>query len=136
MLATLRVHRRSGTLRIGNAEEIENQGENLAQALVEKQKPPGDLFARELVGVLLHDAEKAPEELEHRQQRKRLPVGNSVRLEGRQPACSTALEKLETEPALADAGLADDADHLRVSAYRPGERGFQRRSLVLTADEA
>jgi hypothetical protein len=64
-LTTRRVHPRGGTLRIGNAEEIEDQGENLAQALIEKEKPAGDLFAHELVGVLVRDAEEVPEELEH-----------------------------------------------------------------------
>jgi hypothetical protein len=44
-LATLRVHRWGGTLRIGNAEQIEDQGKNLAQALVERRNLPA-IFSR------------------------------------------------------------------------------------------
>ena len=65
-LTTRRVHRRRGTLWIGNAEQIEDQRENLAQALVEKEKPSGDLFTRGLIGVLVRDGEKVPEELQYR----------------------------------------------------------------------
>ena len=68
-------------LRIGNAEEIESQGENLALALVEKQRPSGDLFPRDLLRVPLGGTEEVPEELEHRQQGKCLTVWNPVRLE-------------------------------------------------------
>ena len=65
-LTIRRVHRRGGTLRIGNAKEIEDQRENLAQALIEGHKPYGDLFTRGLIGVLVRDTEEVPKELEHR----------------------------------------------------------------------
>jgi hypothetical protein len=64
-LSALRVHRWSRALRIGNAEEIEDQREYLAQALVQKDIPSGDLFTGGLVGVLLSDTEEAPEQLKH-----------------------------------------------------------------------
>jgi hypothetical protein len=108
----------------------------LAQALIEEDIPSGDLFTGGLVGVLLSDTEEAPEELEHRQQRQCLPVWNAVRLEDRKVPRPATLEKLEAEPALADAGLADNAYHLRVSADCSGERRIQSGHLVQTADEA
>ena len=76
----MRGHRWSGALRVGNAEEIEDQREYLAQALVEKDIPSGDLFTGGLAGVPLRDTEETPEELKHRQQRKRPAVRNAVRL--------------------------------------------------------
>ena len=65
-LTTRRVHRRGGTLRIGNAKEIEDQRKDLAQAFVEGHKPSGDLFTRGLIGVLVRDGEEVPKELEYR----------------------------------------------------------------------
>jgi hypothetical protein len=51
-------------------------------------------------------------------------VGNAVCLENRMVPRPATLEKLEAEAALADAGLADDTYHLRVSTDRPCERRF------------
>jgi hypothetical protein len=61
---------------------------------------------------------------------------NAVSLEDRKSSATAALEKLETESALAQARLADDPDYLRAAASRPSKRGFQSRHLVLTADKA
>jgi hypothetical protein len=79
---------------------------------------------------------EAPEELEHRQQRKRLAVWNTVRLVDRQLSCPAAREELEAEPTLPHARLADDPDHLSVPGNCPAERCFQIRYLVQTSDES
>jgi len=63
-------------------------------------------------------------------------VRNAVRLEDREAPFPATLEELEAESALADPWLADDPDHLRAPADRPGERGFQSGGFVLTADES
>ena len=56
---------------------------------------------------------------------------NAVRLEDREAPFPATLEELEAEPALPNARLADDTDHLRAPTDRPGERGFQSRGFVL-----
>jgi hypothetical protein len=63
-------------------------------------------------------------------------VGNTLRLADREPTCPTTPEEFEAETALADARIADDAEHLCSALGRPGQRRFQGRDLVETADEA
>ena len=93
--------------------------------------------ARVAVAVLLGDAEVGAEQLEHRQERDRLPVRDAVALVDVHAARPAALEELEAEPALAGArprrrrrrpaplprsARASAASSTRISSSRPTKR--------------
>src|SRR5262245_42102895 len=59
-----------------------------------------------------------------------------MRLVGRDTAGAAALAELETEPALAEPGLAHHSDHLPSALERPRQRRLQSRHLEGPADEA
>src|SRR5207249_2761048 len=114
----------------------EHEREALAEPLIEEEELPGDLLARRLRAVLLRHAVDVSHELEHREVGNRLPVRDAVRLLHRNAAGTAALDELPAEPALADARLGDDPDHLPVAVHGAGERRLERRHLVDAADEA
>ena len=62
-LARLGVHARRRALGVGHREEVEDQRQVLAEALVEQQQLAGDPLARRLVGVLLGDVEVGAHDL-------------------------------------------------------------------------
>ena len=68
-LAGCGVHGGRRAVRIGDAEEVEEDGQRVAVALVEEQQPPRDLLARGAVVVVVGDAEVLTEGLEHWQDR-------------------------------------------------------------------
>src|SRR6266849_5380555 len=65
-LLRLRIDSRRWILRIRHAEELEQQRQRVAEALVEKQQRAGDLSPRFVVRVLLADSEVRAPELEDR----------------------------------------------------------------------
>ena len=136
-LARLGVHPRRGALGVGHGEEVEDQGQVLGEALVEQHELAGDPLARRLVGVPLGDLEVRAQELEHGQERDGLGVrlaGDVV--DGHRPS-PAALRELVAETALADAGLADDPDHLPAGRRSACSRALSSTPSSLVApDEA
>ena len=120
----------------GHAHEVEVQRQTLAQALVEQQQAAGDALARGGVAVLLGDAEEGAEQLQDRQERDRLAVRDAGGLVGHQAARPAALEELEAQAALAEPGVADDADDLGVALAGARQRRLEHLHLVAAADEA
>ncbi len=59
-----------------------------------------------------------------------------LRLEDLEPALAAALAELVAEPALADAGLGDDADHGPVAGLGSLQRALENGHLLVAADEA
>src|SRR5262249_52315826 len=111
-LERLRVHGRRRALWVGHPQEIEDEGELLAQPLIEEHEAPGDLLARDLLGVAPGDAEEGAERLEHRQERDLSPMRDAPRLVHREAPRPAALRELEAQTALAHPGWRDDADNL------------------------
>jgi hypothetical protein len=134
-LPRLRIEHWRGPFGVRNPEEVVEDGERLAEPLVQEQKPPRDLLACRGVAVLIADSEERPEELEHREEREGLSVGHAVRLVGRDAPCATPLEELRTESTLPDAGLPDDPDDLALPVERPLQAGLEDGHLARSADE-
>ena len=61
-----RAHLRHRAVGVGHAEEVEHQRQVLGEAGVEQQRPPGDLLARQLLGLALADPEEGAQHLQHR----------------------------------------------------------------------
>jgi hypothetical protein len=107
--------RGAGRFGSSDAEELEHQGQQLAQTVVSQHKPTRYLLAHRLIGVSFGNTVIAAENLQHRQ------VGNVLAVRDRapdldgQPARPAAFEKLKAQAALAGAGLGDDADDLAVA---------------------
>src|SRR5439155_18947908 len=121
---------------VGDAEEVEEELQCLAELPVEEQEPPGDLLARDSVAVPLADAEIAAHDLQDGEERDHLPVRHAVRLVDGEAAGTAALGELVAEPALADSGLGDHAHHLALTVERTGEGRLEGRHLVRSPNEA
>ncbi len=134
-LVGLGIHARRRALGVGHSEEIEDQRQVLAEALVEQQQLAGDPLARRLIGVEVGDVEVGAHDLEHGQQRNPRRVRLAGGLVHGDPARTAAADEDVTEAALADAGLTDDADHLRPSRHSLLQRLIERLHLIVTADE-
>jgi hypothetical protein len=130
-LARLRIHPGHRAVRVRHGEEVEHQGQALGEALVEEQQLARYPLARHPVGVALADLEIRAQELEYGQQRDRLRVRLACHVVEGDVLRLAALHELVAEAALADAGLADDPDHVRL----PRERLLQRMQFLVAADE-
>ena len=82
------------------------------------------------------NTEEAAEELEGGQEGDCLPMRYPVRLVCRDSPRSASIQEFETEPALADAGIGDDANDLSAPLHRMTESRLERRHLLVAADEA
>src|SRR5439155_7375653 len=66
---------------VADAQELEHQGQRLAQRFLEQEHGSGHLLARGAVVVVLGDAEVRAQVLENRKERRRPGVRESVCLE-------------------------------------------------------
>ena len=128
-LARLRIEPRRRALRIGDAEEVEEQRQRIGEAVVEQHHAPGDLLARAAIVVLERDAEVGAEQLEDGQERNVAPVGDGAALVDAHAAGAAALEELEAQAALPGARLGHDAHHLAVARGRLLERVLERAQI-------
>src|SRR5439155_10614244 len=104
--------------------------------LVEEQKPAGDLAPRLDSRVTPGDPEIDSEQLQDRQVRDGLAMRGAVRLVDGDSPCKGLDHELATEPALAYAGLAHDADHPPLALEGGVEGRCQSAGLRLASDEA
>ena len=115
LLPLLGVDRGRRVRRVRHAEQVEDERQHLR-----KRCPSGAAGRRSSRGssraVAIPDPEEGAPQLQHGQQRDRLPVRDAAALEDRDPARATALDELGAQAALAGARLGDDADHLTVAA--------------------
>ena len=81
-------------------------------------------------------SKKLAHQVHHRHQRHRLAVGEAAGVVDGHASRPPALGELVAEAALADPGLADDADDLGVALLRGREGLLQHLHLVAAADEA
>ncbi len=122
--------------RVRHAEQVEEKGQHLAEALVHQQQPPGDLRPRRLGAVAVGDPEEGTPELQHGQHRDRLPVRYAVPLEHRNAARPAAIEELRAQARLARARLGHHPHHLAAAAARALQRGLEHRHVAVAPDEA
>ncbi len=120
---------------VGHAEQVKEDRQVLAQAVVERQQARTDLLADDRLGLVFLHPEVGPQQRQHRQQRHVLAVGDTARFVDRETAGSAALHELEAEPALARPGFGDDAHRLSVLGQSALEGGFQSRHLGGAPDE-
>ena len=134
LLALLDIGRRRRIGEVGDAEQVEDDRQVLAVAFVHGSSAP-EIFARAASGPSSSPTSKegAPE-LQHRQHRRRLTVGEAARLENRNAARAAFLDELRAEPRLPGAGLSHEPDHLTAAA-RPLERGLERGQIVISPNE-
>ena len=135
-LLRLGIDPRHGALRIGHAEELEHHRQQLAEALVGKQQPPGDLLAHGEVGIGVGDAIVVTERLQHRHKGNVLAMRDRAAHRYSQSARTAAFEKLETQAALAGTRRGDDADDLAVTGARLLQCGVEGLHVGVAADEA
>src|SRR5262249_56608830 len=112
---------RERPLRIGHAEEVEDERERLPEAVVEQHERARDLAACRRRIVPLRDVEVRAEELQDGEERQRAAVREAVRLVDGNAAGSPPLHQLQAETALADPGLAPPAADLRLPPHPPLE---------------
>ena len=127
---------RHRTLRVGHAEELEQDRQNLAVAVVEQEQVSGELLARAAVRVLLGDAVVVAEDLQDRQERNVLAVRRAASLDDAHAGGAAVLGELVAQPALARPRLGHDADHLSVAGAGARQRRLQDVHLGVAADEA
>jgi len=135
-LPGLGVRPRGRSLGVGDAEELEQQRERVAEPLVEEHERAGDLPAGGVVAVLLGHPEVAAQQLQHGEEGDELPVRHPVRLVDRDAPGTAALGELVDEPALADAGLGHHPHHLRTPRQRVRQHRLEGSHLVVAPDEA
>lgn len=73
------VHGCSRTLRVGDSEKVEGEGQECFEVAVEQQQAPGNLLARQLIPILVCDPEVVAEDFQDRQQRNHLAVRRTMR---------------------------------------------------------
>ena len=93
-------------------EQREQGRQRVAQRLVQREQLAGDLLANDARLVALLDLEIHPQQVDHRQVRRRLAVGDGRRLEDQPAVGEVRAAELPVQPRLADAGLADHGDEL------------------------
>src|SRR5262249_11388502 len=99
------------------------------------QSAGGDLSPRLFVRVSLGDAEIGPPELENGEVRDSLAMREAVTLVHEEALSPTALDELQTEPALSDSRRADDPDDLPASLESLVESALEDRELAVAAYE-
>ena len=87
---------RGGPLGVGNGEEVEDQRQIVGEVRIEQQQPPGDLLARDTVGIAILDPEVSAQHLEHGQEGDRFPVRLGLGLVDIQSLSPAALGELVT----------------------------------------
>ena len=85
LLPLLGVDRGRRVRRVRHAEEIEDERQHLAKALVHQEQPAGDLRAGRLGTVAIRDPVEGAPHLQHGQHRDRLPVRDAASLEDGMP---------------------------------------------------
>jgi hypothetical protein len=120
---------------IRHPQQVPQQRQVGLEVAVEEQQPPGDLLSRGARLIGPGDPEVAAQQLEHGQERNGAAVGGAVGLDHRDVPGEAALDELGAEPALAHAGVGDDAHDARVARRRVLERGLEGRHLVVPAHE-
>lgn len=135
-LARDRIERLGQVMRVSDAQEIEDEGKRFGQGGVEQQDRAGDLTPAVGVAVLFSQAEVPAQQTKNRQKRYGLPVWNAVRFVDRNTALMRPLGELEAQPALADARLTDDPDHLPVPARGCRENRVELIAFFATANES
>ena len=101
----------------------------------------GEELARHLLADLARviarlDLEVGPQELDERQKRRRLPVGDGAALDDQPALDAVRVGELPEEPRLADAGLADDGHDLAVPGAGPLQGLAELLQLRVAPDEA
>jgi hypothetical protein len=92
-------------------------------------------FSRMRRGSIL-DAEVGAEEIDHRQEGRRLAVGDGAGLEHHPVRRPVGVSQLPDQPGLADAGLADNGDDLAMPGAGPLEGDAQLVQLPVASNEA
>jgi hypothetical protein len=110
-----RRQRRQALRALPDAQELEEVRPPLAGIRADPPQPRAHLLGDPLRAVGVPDPEVLAQDVEHRQIGHRPAVGRAGPLQVRDPLPAQALPELEEQPRLADAGLAEDADHLAVS---------------------
>ena len=124
-----------GSVGVADAEEVPQQGQGLLQDRVEGPDRLRHLGPGGGRVVAVGDAEQGPQEIEHRQERSGLGVGQGVGGEHLDSAGPAPFGELVGEAALAHARAGHDPHQLTFSLARPGEGRFERRHLLLPAHE-
>src|SRR5262249_54392835 len=123
-------------IRVGDAEEVEEQRQRVGRLRVQEDDRARDLPAGRIGAVLLRDAEPTAKELRDREERDRRAVRDALRLVDRDAARAAPLDELVAEPALPDARVGDDRDRAPVPPDCLSQRRLQGGRLRVAADEA
>src|SRR5439155_12140208 len=97
---------------VGNAEEIQDEGQRVLEARVEGEELVRDLPPDHLRRVAVAEREVATQELAYREQGNCRGVRRAMGLLHGDPPRPAAIDELETDPALPDPGVADHAHDL------------------------
>jgi hypothetical protein len=133
--ASLRIHPFHRAGRVGDAQELEEEGKVVLEGRVEVEEPTDHLVAGRLVVVTFADGEDIAQQLERHHERNGSSVSQGVGLPDGEALGATALGELVAETALAHARLRHHPDHCSVALLRPGQGRVQRRHLGVAADK-
>ena len=134
-LAGFRVHHRHRPIRIGDAEEVEQERQAVGQRSVEVKDGPLDGGPGRDGIVVLRDPELGAQQLEHRHEGHGRSMGEGVGAEDVKPPGPARLGELVTQTALADPRTRHHADDLAVALGRPGEGRLEGGHLPRPAHE-
>jgi hypothetical protein len=121
---------------VGHAEELEQNRQHLAIAVVQREHMTGELLACAAVRVLLSDAVVMAKDLQDRQQGDIPAVRRAAPLDDAHADGAAVLGELIAQSAFAGPRFGDDTDHLSVAGTGARQRRLQDIHLGGAADEA
>ncbi len=119
----------------GEAHEVAHQLGSLGDRRPEPGECACDLLAGPVRRGVDAGPEQRPQELEDRPERPHPPECGDAGAEDPQIAGVAEVDELLAEPGLADAGIADELEHLAVTPQRGGERILELGELGLATHE-